>query len=89
MIPNSNPKPIYEPNVPGDVLPEPKKPELLPLLPKVTIPIDSVNGTRGSIVVKKYIFEYLNSSQGIGAGLRKLNDKKASFGNSFTLRNLN
>ena len=89
VVPNSNPKPIFEPNVPGDVLPEPKKPELLPLLPKVTIPTVSMNGTRGSIVVKKYIFEYLNTSQGIGAGLRKLNDKKASFGNSLTLRNLN
>ena len=89
VVPNSNPKPIFEPNVPGDVLPEPKKPELLSLLPKVTTPSDSVNANRGSIVVKKYIFEYLNSSQGIGAGLRKLNDKKASFGNSLTLRNLN
>ena len=89
VVPNSNPKPIFTPNVPGDVLPEPKKPELLPLLPKITIPTDSVNVTRTSVVVKKYVFEYFNSSQGIGAGVRKLNDKKASYGNSLILRNLN
>ena len=88
VVPNSNPKPIFEPNIPVDYAPEPKKPELLSLLPKVTIPTDSVNATRGSVVVKKYVFEYLNSSQGIGAGIRKFNDKKSSYGNSLTLRNL-
>ena len=89
VVPNSNPRPIFEPNVPGEKLQEPKKPELSPLLPKVTTPIDSVNVSRGSVIVKKYVFEYLNSSQGIGAGVRKLNDKKSSYGNSLILRNLN
>ena len=89
VVLNGDPKPIYRPNVPGQFIPEPKKPELLPLLPKVTIPTDLVNVTRGSVVVKKYIFEYLNSSQGISAGVRKLNDKKSSYGNSLILRNFN
>lgn len=89
VVPNSNPRPIFEPNVPGEKLQEPKKPELSPLLPKVTIPIDSVNATRGSVIVKKYVFEYLNSSQGTGIGVKNLNSKKSAYGNSLTLRNLN
>ena len=88
VVPNSNPRPIFEPNVPGEVLPEPKKPELRPLLPKVTTLIDSVNVTRGSVIVKKYVFEYLNSSQGTGIGVKNLNSKKSAYGNSLTLRNL-
>ena len=89
VIPNSNPKPIFEPNIPVDYAPEPKKPELLPLLSKPTIPRDSVNVTRTSVVVKKYVFEYLNSSQGTGVGIKNLNSKKSSYGNSLILRNLN
>ena len=89
VIPNSNPRPIFEPNIPVDYAREPKKPELLSLLPKVTIPTGSVNGTRTSVVVKKYVFEYMNSSQGTGVGIKKLNDKKSSYGNSLILRNLN
>ena len=88
VISDSNLKPIYKPNVPGEVTSESKKPDLLPLLPKVTIPTDFVNVTKVSVVVKKYIFEYLNSSQGTGVGVRNLNSKKSSYGNSLILRNL-
>lgn len=89
VVPNSNPRPIFDPNVPGEKLLEPKKPELSPLLPKMRIPTDSVNATRGSVIVKKYVFEYLNSSQGTGIGVKNLNSKKSAYGNSLTLRNLN
>ena len=88
VVPNSNRRPVFEPNIPVEYYPEPKKPELLLLLSKPTIPTDSMNATRGSVVVKKYVFEYLNSSQGIGAGVRSLKSKKSAYGNSLILRNL-
>lgn len=89
VVPNINPKVVFVPNVPGEVTSDPKKPELLQLLPKVGVQTDLVNMTRGSVVVKKYVFEYSNSSKGISASVRKLNDKKSSYGNSLILRNLN
>ena len=47
------------------------KPKLKDLLPKLSVP-NMDNEVKPSIVVKKYVYEYLNSSQGTGVGVRRL-----------------
>ena len=63
------------------------RPKFKNLLPKLSVPnIDNV--VKPSIVVKKYVYEYLNSSQGTGVGVRDLKNKRSSYGNTLILRNL-
>lgn len=84
--PGSPFKPVYNP------LPMPKKPELKPD-PVKPNPLKSIpntpptvtdGGMKPSIVLKRNIFEYLNTSTGIGSNVRKLG--KASYGNSKQIR---
>ena len=88
--PTDTTKPPFKPNL--KLLPIPKKPELKPepVKPK---PLDGIPETpkpnadgahKPSIVLKRTIFEYLNTSTGIGSNVRKLG--KASFGNSTQVR---
>ena len=63
--------------------PEPVKPKPLTGIPN-TPPTATDGGMKPSIVLKRTIFEYLNTSTGIGSNVRKLG--KASFGNSTQLR---
>lgn len=88
--PTDTTKPPFKPNL--NLLPIPKKPELKPepVKPK---PLDGIPETpkpnadgahKPSIVLKRTIFEYLNTSTGIGSNVRKLG--KASFGNSTQVR---
>ena len=63
--------------------PEPVKPKPLTEIPN-TPPTATDGGMKPSIVLKRTIFEYLNTSTGIGSNVRKLG--KASFGNSTQLR---
>ena len=63
--------------------PEPVKPKPLTGIPN-TPPTATDGGMKPSIVLKRTIFEYLNTSTGIGSNVRKLG--KASFGNSTQVR---
>lgn len=63
--------------------PEPVKPKPLTRIPN-TPPTATDGGMKPSIVLKRTIFEYLNTSTGIGSNVRKLG--KASFGNSTQVR---
>lgn len=63
--------------------PEPVKPKPLTGIPN-TPPTATDGGMKPSIVLKRTIFEYLNTSTGIGSNVRKFG--KASFGNSTQLR---
>ena len=75
-------------------LPMPKKPELkvVPLKPKEISEIPPVTsnftggGAKPIIELKRTIFEYLNTSSGVGSNVRKLG--KVSFGNSTQIRTL-
>ena len=63
--------------------PEPVKPKPLTGIPN-TPPTVTDGGMKPSIVLKRTIFEYLNTSTGIGSNVRKFG--KASFGNSTQVR---
>lgn len=63
--------------------PEPVKPKPLTGIPN-TPPTATDGGMKPSIILKRTIFEYLNTSTGIGSNVRKLG--KASFGNSTQVR---
>lgn len=63
--------------------PEPVKPKPLTGIPN-TPPTATDGGMKPSIVLKRTIFEYLNTSTGIGSNVRKLGE--ASFGNSTQVR---
>lgn len=62
---------------------EPVKPKPLTGIPN-TPPTATDGGMKPSIVLKRTIFEYLNTSTGIGSNVRKFG--KASFGNSTQVR---
>ena len=90
--PTEGPRTPFEPEY--NPLPMPKKPELKvePVRPKETPEIPPVTpnstgeGIKPVIELKRTIFEYLNTSSGIGSNVRKLG--KASFGNSTQIRTL-
>lgn len=87
LIPLDIKPPMFKPNDEFELLPLNPKPKLKDLLPKLDVS-NKNNVVKPSIVVKKYVYEYLNSSQGTGVGVRDLKNKRSSYGNTLILRNL-
>lgn len=86
--PGSPFKPMYNPlPMPEkpELKPEPVKPNPLKGVPNIP-PTVTDGGMKPSIVLKRTIFEYLNTSTGISSNVRKLG--KASYGNSKQIRTL-
>ena len=84
-------KPKEEPLKNGKELPLPAKPDMLPLLDKVSGTVNGRVQAKKSIVVKKYIYEYLNTSAGNTITIRDIKKEKLvyAFATSLKLRNLN
>lgn len=90
-IPEKVSKPKEEPLKNGKELPLPAKPDMLPLLDKVSGTVNGRVQAKKSIVVKKYIYEYLNTSAGNTITIRDIKKEKLvyAFATSLKLRNLN
>ena len=89
-IPEGVDKPREETLKTGKELPLPAKPNLLPMLDKVTVAPSAPVLAKKSITVKKFIYEYVNTSSGNTIILRdmKKNTLIYSSSTSLKLRNL-